>query len=305
MQTLTQATPGQLKQIHRVGADVIEKVLAEFGLDKDGAQRVHAHGDEFAEAIRTATIASLKDLSVSDKFKDEEVASEYGYLSGYSKPNGLTQQCNRLRELFSGIGFANLDLIGAIERDEVKLPANAEGWFAIPNWMKNPTIFGTTYSQAVQKVLDTVKQIRDGKFYNWREGQVTEKQLRQSKRTEKFFRKLLEAQGNPDILIVAGQFGLRHRGRSVRRVREVFVANEFGLGAFAVGIMILTHPERLMNYDDLWIDCSGDEFDDPDADVRFDRAPCFCFYDDKVKFGASFVGNANAYCGTASGFVPQ
>jgi hypothetical protein len=30
-------------------------------------------------------------------------------------------------------------------------------------------------------------------------------------------------------------------------------ANECGLGAFAIGIMLLTHPERLKHYDDLWI----------------------------------------------------
>ncbi|OGI74603.1 hypothetical protein A2737_01585 [Candidatus Nomurabacteria bacterium RIFCSPHIGHO2_01_FULL_41_71] len=307
MTTLTQATSGQLKQIHRVGSDAVEKVLAEFGLDKDGAQRVHARGDEFAEAIRVATIASLNDLSVTDKFKDEEVESTYGYLSGYTKPNGLTTQCNRLRELFSGLGFANLDLLGSIEKGEVALPMNTEGWFAILNWIKNPTIFGATYGEALQKVLDTIKTTRNGKFYNYRDGQLGPERLRQSKHTEKFFRELAEAQGNPDILIVAAQFGIRHRGRSVRRAREVIVSTsgEFGLGAFAVGIMILTHPERLMNYDDLWIDCAGDEFDDPDSDVRFVHAPCFDFNGGEVWFGTNTVGYADENYGSASGVVPQ
>ena len=307
MTTLTQATSGQLKQIHRVGSDAVEKVLAEFGLDKDGAQRVHARGDEFAEAIRVATIASLNDLSVTDKFKDEEVESTYGYLSGYTKPNGLTTQCNRLRELFSGLGFANLDLLGSIEKGEVALPMNTEGWFAILNWIKNPTIFGATYGEALQKVLDTIKTTRNGKFYNYRDGQLGPERLRQSKHTEKFFRELAEAQGNPDILIVAAQFGIRHRGRSVRRAREVIVSTsgEFGLGAFAVGIMILTHPERLMNYDDLWIDCAGDEFDDPDSDVRFVHAPYFFFNDGKVKFASPTIGRAHEVFGSASGVVPQ
>ncbi len=307
MTTLTQATSGQLKQIHRVGSDAVEKVLAEFGLDKDSAQRVHARGDEFAEAIRVATIASLNDLSVTDKFKDEEVESTYGYLSGYAKPNGLTAQCNRLRELFSGIGFANLDLLGSIEKGEVALPVNTEGWFAIPNWIKNPAIFGTTYGEALQKVLDTIKTTRNGKFYNYRDGQLGPERLRQSKHTEKFFRELSEAQGNPDILIVAAQFGIRHRGRSVRRAREVIVgtSGEFGLGAFAVGIMILTHPERLMNYDDLWIDCAGDEFDDPVSDVRFVHAPFFDFNDGEVKFGTGAVAYASGVYGSASGVVPQ
>ena len=300
----TSVTDGQLKQIKRVATDAAEKAIAEFGLDKDGAQRVHAHGDEFAEAIRTAVTTALKDLSVSDKFKDEEVESSYRYLSGY-KPKGLNEQCNQLRILFSGIGFPNQDLLAQIEKGEVELPKNAEGWFAIPNWMKNPTIFGATYSEALEKVLSCIKQTRNGTFENYREGQLDEKHLRQSARTVMFWKQLSEAQGNPDILIVPAQFGIRHRGRSVRRAREVFLTNEFGLGAFAVGIMVLTHPERLQHYDDLWVDCAGDEFDDPDSGVRFGHAPCFRFSVGGVEFDACYVGGAHDRYGSASGLVPQ
>ncbi len=220
----------------------------------------------------------------------------------------MAAQCNRLRELFSGIGFANnIDLFDSIEKGEVVLPANTEGWFAIPNWIKNPAIFGDTYNSALQKVLDTIKTTRNGKFYNYRDGQLGPKRLRQSARTQEFFRGLSEAQGNPDILIVAAQFGFRHRGRSVRRAREIIVSTsgEFGLGAFAVGVMILTHPERLMNYDDLWIDCAGDEYDGPDSPGRFGRAPCFRFGGGGVEFDASTVDRARGHYGSASGVVPQ
>ncbi len=292
--TQTAATAGQIKQINRFGSDAIEKVLAELGLDNPGAQRVIEHGDEFAEAIRNAAIASLKDLSVSDKFKDEEVESNYGYLSGY-KPKGITEQTNRLRELFPGIGYADEKLA------EGTLPPNTEGWFAIPRWEK----IAPTYNEAVQKVLDMIKQTRNGKFYNYREGQLGPERLRQTARGQKLWEVLGNEQKDNDILVVPAQFGLRHRGRSVRRAREVMQVNEFGLGAFAIGIMILTHPERLMNYDDLYIDCAGDEFDDPVADVRFDHAPVFDFDGGRVEFGTSWFGYARGYYGSASAFVPQ
>ena len=296
METITQtsATTGQIKQINRFGSDAIEKVLAELGLDNPGAQRVIEHGDEFAEAIRNAAIASLKDLSVSDKFKDEEVESNYGYLSGY-KPKGITEQTNRLRELFPGIGYANEKLA------EATLPPNAEGWFAIPRWEK----IAPTYNEAVQKVLDLIKQTRDGKFYNYREGQLGPKQLRQHSRMVAVFQKLGDEQKDNDILVVPAQFGLRHRGRSVRRAREVMQINEFGLGAFAIGIMLLTHPDRLNHYDDLYVDCAGDEFDDPVSGDRFDLAPYFYFSGGKVKFGANWSDIARSDFGSASGFVPQ
>lgn len=278
---------------------IVETAYDKANLTDKEAQRVNdTHG--LAELI-ASFIAKNR---LTDKFKDEEVSSTYGYLSGY-KPKGLTEQCNRLRELFSGVGFCNLDLLAQIEKNEVALPKNAGGWFAIPNWMKNPNIFGSTYSAAIQKALDTIKQTRNGKLLNYREGQLDEKRLRQSAQAQKFWTELADAQGNPDILVVPAQLGIRHRGRSVRRAREVFASNEFGLGAFVIGIMILTHPERLMNYDDLWIDCAGDEFDDPGSAVRFDRAPYFGFSVGKVKFGTRFVAYASGSYGSASGFGPQ
>lgn len=266
-----------------------------------------------SEAQRVNDTAGLADLVANfiaenrhtDEFRNEEVASKYGYLSGYEKPVGLTEQCNLLRTIFPGVGYPNQDLLSRIEKDEVQLPEGAEGWFAIPNWMKNPGIFGENYCQAVQTVLDAIKNDRKGKFYNCREGQIIEKHLRQSARSERFWKELAEAQGNPDILLVPAQFGFLHRGRSVRRARVVIegTSGEFALGAFAVGIMILTNPIRLQNYDDLWIDCAGDEFSEGDG--AFDGAPCFGFGGGKVGFGANYVGIANVHYGSASGFLPQ
>jgi hypothetical protein len=304
--TLTQITDGQKRLITRIIGDVAESdpVQDALGkLDKEGAERLKGNPD-FAEGLRQFVVTQIVELSVSNRFANEEATSNYGYLSGY-QPKGITQQCNRLRELIPGLGYANLDLLKQVEDGTIMLPANAEGWFAIPNiWKKGgQTAIGTTDSECVHKVLDLIKQTR-GALYNYREGQVDEKHIRQLAKTKKVMEEISEAQGNPDILIISAQFGLRHRGRSVRRAREVFTSNEFGLGAFVVGIMILTHPERLMNYDDLWIDCSGDEWS-PDGDGGFSRAPCFFFVGGWVGFGAHVVGLAYDCYGSASGFPPQ
>jgi len=294
------------KQIRQaLGTGVSHAINIAFGeIGVEGLERLGKNRDDLRASVIEVITRKARELSLSNQFADEEVRSSFGYLSGY-KPKGLTEQTNRLRKLFPGFGYTNLDLLTQIEKGEIELPKNTEGWFAIPNWMKNPNIFGATYSGALQKVLDTIKQTQSGKFQNYREGQLDEQHLRQSARTQKFFRELSEAQGNPDILIVPAQFGIRHRGRSARRAREVFLQNEFGLGAFAVGIMILTHPERLMHYDDLWIDCAGDEFDDPQSGARFVLAPCFVFHDGKVKFGTDRVDRARDCYGSVSGFGPQ
>ncbi len=280
-------TSNQRKQIVRFVEDGIDAM----NLQKDGAQRLIENGGEFQTELKKL----VERFSITNQYADEEVESSYGYLSGY-KPNGkgITEQTNRLRELFPGIGYANEKLA------EATLPENAEGWFAIPRWEK----VAPTYGEAVQKVLDLIKQTRNGAFYNYREGELGSNQLRQSAKTVSIFQKLGDEQKDQDILVVPAQFGIRHRGRSVRRAREVMNANECGLGAFAIGIMLLTHPERLQHYDDLWIDCGGDEFA-PNADGVFSKSPYFEFHGDWVGFVTRDVGFACVFYGSASVCLPQ
>jgi len=274
------------KGLHIVG--LFEAVLNKAGLDDERAQRLIENGGDFQESLREA----LESHSATNQFVDEEVESSYGYLSGY-KPKGITEQTNILRQLFPGIGYANEKLA------EQPLPAGAEGWFAIPRWQK----VAKTYPEAVQIVLDLIKKAR-GKLYNYRDGQIDQQHIRQSAKTAKMFQSLGEQQKDNDILVVPCQFGKRHAGRSVRRAREVMSASEFGLDAFSIGIMLLTHPERLQHYDDLWIDGAGDEFS-VGGDSSCGRAPCFDFNDGGVGFGADGVGGASERCGSASALLPQ
>lgn len=284
---ITSVTEGQKKQFKRFVEDTVERALKEVGLGKDNIQKLIERGDEFQSHV----IAGIRELSLSNQFADEEVKSSYGYLSGYKRPKGITVQTNRLRELFSGIGYADEKLA------EQSLPANAEGWFAIPKWKK----LAPTYGKAIEKVLDMINKTRNGKFYNYREGQLGPEYLRQHAKTTKMFQMISDHQKNHDILVIPAQFGFRHRGRSVRRVREVMSSSEFGLGAFAVGIMLLTHPERLQDYDDLWIDCAGDEFSS-EADGQFDSSPDFSFHGGFVRFDSYRIHHAYACYGSASAF---
>ena len=287
--SITSITDGQRKQYKRFVEDAADKALVEVRLDKDGLQNLIERGDEFQLHI----ITGIRELSTPNQFADEEIESSYGYLSGY-KPRGITEQTNCLRELFSGIGYADEKLASQ------PLPLNAEGWFAIPRWEK----LAPTYGGAVEKVFTMIKETRKGKFVNYRKGQLGPKYLRQHAKTVKAFQTLGEQQKDYDILVIPAQFGFRHRGRSVRRAWEVMNVSEFGLGTFAVGIMLLTHPERLQHYDDLWIDCAGDKFA-PDAAGQFVDAPYLNFYDGEVQFYTYRVSDFYADDGSASGFLPQ
>ncbi len=287
-------TEGQAKQYRRFVEDATKNgcdlALQEIPLDKDGLQKLFERGDEFSVTIARAIADTTRELSLSNQFANEEVRSSCTYPKKY-RVRDIIGQTNALRQLFSGVGFADEELA------QRPLPVGAEGWFAIPRWEN----IAATYNDALQKVLALIKSKRT--FYNFREGELGENQLKQTERAIAAWKKLGESQKG-DILIVAAQFGLRHRGRSVRRAREVFIANEFGLGAFASGIMLLTHPEREEKWEQLHIDCAGDEFS-PDAGGRFVRAPIFYFSDDRLEFRTSDVGNANEDDGSASGFLPQ
>ena len=280
-------TEGQKKQYLRLVEDAAERALKETGLDKDGLQKLIENSDEFLSRIVTA----IRELSVSNQYANEETEPSGAYLPGY-KPKSITQQINILRQLFPGLGDANEKLA------EAELNQNAEGWFAIPRWEK----IAPTYGEAVQKVLNLIKQTRNGAFCNYREGQLGPQHLRQSQNSAKAWEKLGREQKDYDILIVPAQFGIRHCGCSIRRARSVMRINEFGLGAFAVAIMILTHPERLMNQDDLWIDCPGDELA-PVADGNYSESPGFKWRDGEVKFGARKNDLASTLYGSASGLL--
>lgn len=280
-------TSGQRKQIERMCQDAGGAAIEAIGLDFDGAQRMIGRGDE----LRSTIIDRIREISGS-RFTDEEMESSYGYPEAY-KVRGLVEQTNQLRELFQGIGYADEKLA------ERPLPEFAEGWFAIPRW----ETLAKTYGEAVEKVLAMIKKTR-GKFYNYREGQLCPQYLRQSERTMAMFQTLAEQQKGYDLIVVPAQFGLLYRGRSVRRAREVFAANEFGLGAFAVGIMLLTHPKRELKWGQLHCDCAGDEYSSA-ADGQFEGAPFFRFSDDEVQFGTVWTDDINECFGSVSGFLPQ
>jgi hypothetical protein len=290
----TNITEDQLKRYKRLIEDAADKALMKVDLCKNSFQQVIENRNELQMAI----VAKLKELSATNKYADEEVKSEYGYLSGY-KPQDIVLQIARLKQLFSE------ELKNATYDEtltEQLLPPNAEGWFAIPRF----EVVATNYNDAVQKILALIRKDRKGRFFNWRKDKLGESYLRQSARAIQFWKQIGEEQQKHKILIVPAQFGLRHRGRSFRRARAVFTTNEFGLGTFAVGIMLLTHPNRLKRYDDLWIDCAGDEYA-PSATDDFSIVPYFHFYGGKVEFFTYWVDDEASHSGSASAikYSPQ
>lgn len=222
----------------------------------------------------------------SGRFARDEVPSRRVYPRSYMLKS-VREQADILRKLFPGIG--DVDEACAAR----PMPPIMEGYVVIPRWES----VGETYNEAVEKMLGLIAHAQ--KLYSPRDGYLGATHLRPCARTVDMFRKLGSQQKGRNLLVVPAQFGLRHRGRSVRRAREVFAGNEFGLGVFATGIMLLTHPERFNHYDDLWIDCAGDECV-LGADGVFGGSPFWYFRGDEFRLDASAIDIASAGCGSAT-----
>ncbi|MDO8521485.1 MAG: hypothetical protein Q7S52_05205 [bacterium] len=241
----------------------------------------------------TARRSSVPVVPTSPFFANEETPSNYGYPDSYT----VKPVCEQLVELSKH--FPKLDSTGvlACSKELPMLPEGAEGWFAVPRWEK----VAKTYNEALEKVLDLIGTTRT--LHNYRKGALGPKHLKLSERTVAALQMLGEKQKG-DFLLIPAQFGLTHRGRSVRRTRVIYAPHEFGLGSFVVGSMLLSHPERLVAWEQLHIDCPGDKYS-PGAGGSFSRAPVFCWSDGKVGFYADRADDASAHFGSASAFLPQ
>jgi hypothetical protein len=220
------------------------------------------------------------------------VESGQGYLSGY-EPKSVIEQIAILRNLFPWLGKADMKIA------ERELPVGAEGWFAVARWQD----FAPTYGEAVYNLLKTLRRSR--KYYDWLGVRLKDPQhYHLSRSSEQAMQRLGEEQEGYGLLILPAQFGLRHRGRSVSRVRSLLAENEFGLDVFTVTVMLLTHPQRFQHRDDLGIDCPGNEYS-PNADDRYCQAPSFNYNGEgRIAFGTrDILGTAHEFIGAATGFL--
>jgi hypothetical protein len=263
------------------------------------------NGDEMKEKVNSFYISLFEKYGTANQFADEQVDSSYQYPAGYNGAKPIEEQIAAIAEI------TGLDPASALEyaKSLPELPEGAEGWFAVANpaalarkHFPEVTVLAAQHCRTIRFALDKIKDSRS--FYNYREDEITSEQLRRHTRTVQMLEQISETQQGSDILIIACQLGMRHRGKSVRRARETFMVNEFGMDSLIGAFIALTHPERFVRSDELDMDLPGDEFREA-GDGEFGRAPCLSFDDDRVEFGTSDVGSVDENYGSASVFVPQ
>ena len=279
--------------------DLLKKALAEAvsqayleaiqQLDRQSAQTVLDLDKKLASEVAASVVEIIQRHTASDKYKDEEVGSNRVYPPTY-RVRPIEAQVTELRKLFPSLG----DCMEKMARKPV--PEGAEAWFAIPRWQA----LASTYNEATELLLAVLATRR--KVSNRIVGRLGPTYLRQGERSKLAEKILADQQVGCDILVVAAQAGLLHRGCSARRTRVAMAGNEFGLGVFAFGCMLLTHPERLSTGDTLMIDCGGDEYS-VRGDYTFDRVPLFDYDIAGIEFSAFYEDRARNLWGTPTGFL--
>ena len=284
-------TPEQTERLRETLNDALQRGLrlALEKLDEHSARMVLDLQEKLQTEVTSSVEKIIQRFTVSEKYKEEEAVSRRQYPAPY-RVRPIEAQTTALRNLFPGLHSPMEKLARRT------LPDGAEDWFAIPRWQN----VAHTYGEAVQKVIGLLAESR--RFSNRITDRLGDKFLRQSERSALAERIIAGQQHNHDILIIAAQFGLLYRGCSARRARVLMGTNEFALGAFSVGCLLLTHPERLSHLDTLMLDCGGDEYS-LRGDGAFDRVPLFDFDLGGIEFSVFYEDRARNLWGTPTGFV--
>jgi hypothetical protein len=258
-------------------------------LDRQSAQAVLDSSKKVKLEVSDLVMEVIHRHTITDKFKDEQVASNRVYPPTY-RVRPIEAQVTALRTIFPVLGDCQEKLA------RKPLLEGAEAWFAIPRWQA----LAPTYGEAVEMLIEILASKR--KVSNRVVGKLDDKYLRQCERSKLAEKVLAEHQGGNDILVVPAQAGMLHRGCSARRTRASLAGNEFGLGIFAIGCMVLMHPERLSTADTLMIDCGGDEYS-VRGDYTFDRVPLFDYDIGGIEVSVFYDDRARNLWGTPTGFL--
>lgn len=286
----TSITPKQTESI----LDVIRADIRNANYSWDEGQCLFEHGDVLKEALRKTS----RRIIIKNLYANEEVESKYTYPPAYKLKMKIQGQVEALLEY-----FPNLNATWALTK--------GQAWYdslpKLPDWVEGPLVyvwweaFGS-YGAAVEQVLLAIKNT-GRPFTNYHEGQLGPKYLQQTNRTAGLEAKLKKYQPG-DLIVIPSQAGFRWRGKSVRRGRVLYEPGEFGSSSVAEGCRILSYPDRFVRWEQLHVDCSGDEFS-PGGGGDFSSVPVFSFIGGQLEFNAGRADDPAVHYGSASGFLPQ
>jgi hypothetical protein len=158
------------------------------------------------------------------------------------KHKSIEDQLKKLRKIAPNVKF------------EDNVSSVSEG-YVLPLWQS----LACTYPKALEKVFDKIDDLHGIDFVNclnYKEGLPS---LSTNEDVIVAVEKIRTLQGNSNYIIVPAQIGKLTLGRSVEEVLVGLLGTpNFGLTSFHVGVILLTHYDRIAGGDSLWINCPGD-----------------------------------------------
>lgn len=280
-------------------------LIATAGAGSDALQRALIDRFDLLQAmLRHPDEVSAMDASAFESFLTGGSLLPPGLFSGASQPVAEMPAAYcypegwRLKPVDEQLQLLSQRFPGLALHAEVPpaLPDGAEGWLLVPK----PSRVAGSYHEALQKVLAMPPE-QGAAFVTSQEGKLGPDHLRLTSRTSEALDRL-ERSTQWDILILAVQCGLTYCSRSSDDVRGGFRQGEFGLGPYEVACLLLTHPERLADFEHLGIDCPGCEYT-PDAGGDFDNTLYFIWTMDGICLSYSTARSGAPGFGSASAFT--
>lgn len=285
-------------------------------IDRDGLQRI-LEGDHPRIIMEMETVGLVPDMRIYQFmwppevtveavgcYADEEVESSVGYPSGWQLKSAAIQAATLL-EFFP---FLNVSYVERLA-DGMKVPEGFDGIGVVPKISAMPVPSDRYMWPQFNRALIAAQQAlaqRDDKSFD-RGSEFGPHYVSLRKDTQDALQRLEEVTPG-DCLALPVQLGRVHAGKSPRRARECLVEREFGLDAFSLTCLLLTHADRtgsnILNVDALG-SCFSELGDlDPDGDEVQSVPGMYLRGSPFFRFQQRCVSAAPEY-GSATGFFQE
>jgi len=289
-------TEGQVAQVK----DLLGAAIRKSGVSKDGMDLLIGNGGVFQDRI----LPIIQDLGgiTPNPYEKEVTNRTCGYPTGWTVPT-FDEQLERTAKMYPDL------VLPEITNRDIVVPGGWDGiwWFppkiaAIGRICAVADPYVADYGTVVKHLLALIGQQRD--FTNYRtqdSDQLTADYIRINELVRGRIQTLESAtEGDflPPMPITFGQF---YGGFSPRNARETSIRRqELPFCTAYVASLLGIMPERLVAYEDIWIDVPGDEYN-WDAGGSWTNSLCFGFGDGRLKLYARDAGSACGRCGSVVG----
>lgn len=289
-------TEGQVAQVK----DLLGAAIRKSGVSKDGMDMLIGNGGVFQDRI----LPIIQDLGgiTPNPYEKEVTNRTCGYPTGWSVPS-FDEQRERTAKMYPDL------VLPEIANRDIVVPGGWDGiWWFPPKIAAIGRICGVAdcyvadYGTVVKHPLALIGQQRDFTNFRTQDGdQLTAEYIRINELVRGRIQTLESATEGDFLPPMPITFGRFYGGFSPRNARETAIRRqELPFCSTYVASLLGIMPERLIAYEDLWIDVPGNEYN-WDAGGYWTYSLYFSFTGDRLKFNANDADDAYGSSGSVVG----